>query len=262
MSRIERRDVADAVVTIGPVAMVAVGVGEAVDLIIDAVARRTSSIFAFCNMHTLNLAVSNRAFAQVLGAATVFNDGIGMNIASKLLFGRGFPANLNGTDLTPLVLASTPPGTGVFLLGSAPGVAEQAGAALAVRHPHIRIAGCQHGFFAAEEGAAIAEQVRLSGADLLLVGMGNPVQELWAARYAAATGAVTMCVGAFLDFSAGKFRRAPKLLQDIRLEWAYRIWLEPRRMFRRYFGGAIPFFSYILRERSQSRATAGRSRKG
>lgn len=239
----------DAEVRIGPVTVVGVDADTAVALVIDAVRRRTASIFAFCNMHTFNLAARDPAYAQALAQAVVFNDGIGMDIAGKLLFGRGFPANLNGTDLTPQVLAALPADTGVFLLGSAPGVAEQAGDAFTRRYPQLHIAGVQHGFFSDDEGAAIAARVRATGAGLVLVGMGNPAQELWAARHGQASGAVMMCIGAFLDFSAGKFTRAPRLVRALRLEWVYRLLLEPRRMFGRYIGGAVPFLATVLRER-------------
>lgn len=238
---------------IGPVTLEVTGRAGAVDQMRGAIRGRTRQIFAFCNMHTFNCAERSDEFAAALSRMTVFNDGIGIEFASRLLFGEGFPANLNGTDLTPALLDVLDPGTSVFFLGSSPGVAQEAALRLAERHPGIRIAGARDGFFDDEEAAPIAEAIRESGAELVLVGMGHPRQELWAAAYGRATGGVTLCIGAFLDFSAGRVTRAPAMIRAIRMEWAWRMALEPRRMIRRYLGGAVPFLKSVLGERRARR---------
>src|SRR5439155_17039259 len=83
--------------------------------------------------------------------------------------------------------------------------------------------------------SALAVQIRDAGVDLLVVGLGKPRQEVWCARYAAATGAkVCLAFGAAPDFIAGTVPRAPELLRSSGLEWLYRLLLEPRRLSRRY----------------------------
>jgi N-acetylglucosaminyldiphosphoundecaprenol N-acetyl-beta-D-mannosaminyltransferase/alpha-1,3-mannosyltransferase len=200
-------------------------------------------------MHTFNVAEADGNFAAALNQGYVFNDGLGMDIASRILYGSKFPSNLNGTDLTPLVLNALPEQCRVFLLGSKSGIAELAAIALGRRFPNIEVVGARDGYFAPEEALMVAQTIRATKPDLVLVGMGNPAQELWAARYGADTGAVLMCVGAFIDFTAGRFARAPRLVQRLRLEWLYRMALEPRRLMGRYIGGIAPFLIAILREK-------------
>lgn len=233
---------------IGGVALQAVTRDAAIATMTRAIATGGAGIFAFCNMHTANQARVVPEFAAALAQMTVFNDGIGIDLASRLLFGAPFPDNLNGTDLTPALLAALPP-TRVFLLGSPPGVAEQAAAILQARHPHLCVVGTADGFFAATEAGAVAGRIRACGAQLVLVGMGHPRQETWAAEWGGSTGAVILCVGAFLDFTAGVVTRAPGFVRAARCEWLFRFVQEPRRLFRRYFLGAPGFFLAIARQR-------------
>lgn len=222
---------------IGPVHVTGGSSDTAIALIIDAVIAHRSAMFAFCNAHTVNLARRDPAFAAILRQMTVFNDGIGLEIARRLIYGERFFANLNGTDLTPRLLASLPPGTRVFLLGSPPGIAQRAGAIIAERYPHVAIVGTHSGFFDPEDQQVIAEQIGASEAALVLVGMGQPRQELWAAQWTERIDTVSVCIGAFLDFTAGAVTRAPAWVQDYGLEWAYRLGQEPRRLMRRYVLG-------------------------
>lgn len=238
---------------IGPVRMLAVSGAAAVGLILREIDRRSTAIFAFCNMHTFNLANKSPELVAALDKARVFNDGIGIDVASRILNGRPFPANLNGTDLTPAVLDALLLPTNVFLLGSADGVAERAGVVLAARHPNVVVVGTHHGFLNEDDAPTLIAQIRAADTALLLLGMGNPRQELWAARYADQAGAAVMCIGAFLDFTAGEVSRAPRIVQQLRCEWVYRMALEPRRMVGRYLGGAVPFLWAVMKERATRR---------
>lgn len=226
---------------IGPVLVTGGTADDAVKTILTALAVRRPTIFAFCNAHSVNVARGNRAFATALRGMTVFNDGIGLEIASRMVHGRSFPANLNGTDLTPRLLKSLPQPTRIFLLGSPPGIAEQAGRMIAERYPHAEVVGTQHGFFATQDAPALAERIRDSRAQLVLVGMGQPRQEFWAAEWTDRIGVVTCCIGAFLDFTAGAVTRAPGWAQRYGVEWAYRLGQEPRRLLHRYVWGNPSF---------------------
>lgn len=227
--------------TIGPVVVTGGTADDAVAMILAALSTRQPAMFAFCNAHSVNVARSNHAFVAALRRMTVFNDGIGLEIASRMVYGRGFLANLNGTDLTPQLLKSLPHATRVFLLGSPLGIAEQAGHVIANRYPNVKVVGTQHGFLTAQDTTALADRIRDSGADLILVGMGQPLQELWAAEWSDQIGAVTCCIGAFLDFTAGVVTRAPDWAQRYGMEWAYRLGQEPRRLLRRYVLGNPSF---------------------
>lgn len=234
---------------IGPVKFEVTDRSAAVDEIRRAIDSKTPQVFAFCNMHTFNMAMRMPALADALSTATVFNDGLGIDIASMILFGCKFPENLNGTDLTPSLLSSFDRNVAVFLVGSPAGVAAEAGAALSVQHPFVQIVGSSHGFFTDAESAALVAEIRAARTELLLVGMGNPRQELWATKVAEQSGAVVLCVGAFIDFAAGRVSRAPLWIRRLRSEWLYRMALEPSRLWRRYIGGASPFLYAVVLER-------------
>ena len=85
-----------------------------------------------------------------------------------------------------------------------------------------------------------------SGARLVLVGMGHPLQELWTARHQAYIRAPLLCVGAFFDFVAGKVPRAPGFMRSLRCEWIFRLAIEPRRLAKRYMVGIPAFLAFMV----------------
>lgn len=205
---------------------------------------------AFLNAHGSNLAARDAGFAGALCRMLVLNDGVGIDIAARILAGRGFPENLNGTDFLPAFLAQTEQEHRLFLFGGRPGVAERASAAITKNYPRHRVVGIRHGYGDAAGMQAVVEEIRGSGATLLLVALGNPAQELWIARHLAATGVrVAFGVGALFDFLAGEVSRAPALVRRARLEWVWRLVLEPKRLFRRYVLGNPLFLLRVVRKR-------------
>jgi alpha-1,3-mannosyltransferase len=224
---------------------------QAIFLAVEAVKSRRSYLICFANAHTVNTAKHNHDFSNAIHKALVLNDGIGVELASKWLYGRTFPDNLNGTDFTPELLDHLPSKTRVFLLGSPPGVAERAAQAIALQHSHIEIVGTQNGFFAAEDEASLSTRIKASAADLVLVAMGHPRQEIWAARNVDRLGMTVMCVGALLDFYAGTAQRAPLWLRRLRVEWAFRLFREPRRLARRYIIGNAAFLAHVRTTKRQ-----------
>lgn len=232
----------------------------ALALLEEQISGRKGGVFGFANAHSVNLARHLPEFADALKRVTVLNDGIGIELAARVLTGKRLPANLNGTDLTPALLAALPANTRVFLLGSPPGVSEDARAVFIQRFPLLSFVGARDGFFADAEGAEVAAEIAATAADLLIVGMGQPRQEIWATRYGNATGAVALCAGAILDFTAGRFRRAPNWVQAARLEWAYRLALEPRRLAQRYLIGNASFMAHVLLQRFNERRLTGKDR--
>lgn len=205
---------------------------------------------AYLNAHGSNLAARHPAFLQTLQDFVVFNDGIGVDIAAKLLHGRAFPENLNGTDFTVRYLRETQKSWNIYLLGAKPGVAEAAWRKLSAEAPRHRLAGLRDGYFRKDESAAVAQRIKDSGADLLLTALGNPAQELWIAEHGAATGCRLMIgVGALFDFLSGTVSRAPDWIRAARAEWVYRLALEPRRLARRYLLGNPLFLARTLRRK-------------
>ncbi len=209
------------------------------------------ALVAYANAHTLNLAASDPAYRDVLNdAAIVLNDGAGVAIAGRLQR-RPFPENLNGSDLNPKILElAALRGWPVYLLGAHPGTAEAVAERYRDELDGLNVVGTRHGFFERSEDAAVAAEIAGSGATLLLVAMGNPLQEIWLARNLGATGArLGVGVGAFFDFAAGRAVRAPQWMNRAGIEWVWRLAREPRRLWRRYVLGNPVFVYRALKER-------------
>lgn len=209
------------------------------------------SFVVHANAHTLNLAAADSSFKEVLGRADlILNDGKGVMLASRLL-GDMFPADLNGNFFSPLLLQrAAERGWSVFFFGARPGVVERGAEAITARFPGLNVAGVQHGYLAPGEEDGLNARIRASGADVVLVGLGNPLQERWLDRNLEHTGArLGIGVGAFFDFQAGKMRRAPPWMNRVGLEWLYRLCREPRRMWKRYVLGNPLFLMRLLRSR-------------
>jgi exopolysaccharide biosynthesis WecB/TagA/CpsF family protein len=210
---------------------------------------------AFLNAHGSNLAARDPAFAEALRGMLILNDGVGVGIAARVLAGDRFPENLNGTDFVPAFLRQTRQVHRIFLLGGRPGVAERARDALAAANPRHVFVGARHGYFAPSEADAVAAEIRASRATLLLVALGNPAQEVWIGRNLEATGAgLAFGVGALFDFLAGEVSRAPVAIRRARLEWAWRLALEPNRLFRRYVLGNPLFLMRVARAKLLGRS--------
>lgn len=221
---------------------------DALALLALSVESRRSMFVTFANAHTVNLASRDSRLRDILKRATVLNDGVGADWASRLLYGSGFPENLNGTDLLPKVLSRLAEGTPIFLLGTTDQTVRRAADALRQRHPQLRVAGYRSGYFSHDEEDAVGEVIRASGARVVLVGMGQPRQELWAERNFEKLGVVAICVGAFLDFAAGAVPRAPLVWRRLRLEWVFRLLQEPRRLAARYVLGNASFLARVAKQ--------------
>lgn len=248
---------ADACLTVGPVEIPYLRRDEAIATVERALNGGGQIRVAFCNANTMLQALTRPSFAQVLRSFLVLNDGVGMNLCSRLFTGRPFEDNLNGTDFVPDVLRDSGMDLRVYLLGGAPGTAEAAGVRLAAEHPRHAIVGTRHGFFDDREIDAVLADIARAAPDLLLVGMGNPRQEEFVAAVADRLAVpVMMAVGAFLDFTAGNVARAPKPIRALRAEWLFRLAQEPRRLGRRYTVEVAAFLFTIAMLRLRSRKPA------
>lgn len=213
----------------------------------DAIASGGHLKLAFGNANLVNIAASDAALRRSLPAFLVLADGIGVDLGSRMLYGDLFPANLNGTDFFPAFFASEQRPIRVALLGGKPGVANRAVARFKAAYPAHRFSVLSHGFFAQEEEGRLLDTLKAERPDLLLVAMGNPLQERFIAEKLGPQHCVVAAgVGALFDFFAGEVPRAPELVRAARLEWAYRLWLEPRRLWRRYVLGNPAFLTRML----------------
>ncbi len=216
------------------------------------VERRTKSILLFANT---NFVVKCSRFSSILNhqETVLINDGIGMDLASLLLHGRFFPENLNGTDFIPKLLGSFKQPVKVFLLGSEQAVADKAALALSATYPGVQVVGVNDGFESLKNRSALITRINATQPDVLLVGMGNPLQEKWILENRDALDVPLMIgVGALFEFLSGATRRAPWLMRKTKLEWLHRLMLDPRRLMRRYTLDIIQFLSLCFKYRSVS----------
>ncbi len=194
------------------------------------------NVCAFINADCLNQYYTNPEYAALLDRCDlVLPDGVGVEIAARLL-GCPVRENVNGTDMLPHLCRS---GHSLYLLGAAPGVADKARANLERDFPDTRILGCSHGYFAdaAAEAAVIADINRVKP-DILLVALGVPRQEKWIfAHRDELCCKVAIGVGGLFDFASGRIPRAPRWMLKMKIEWTYRLYNEPRRLFKRYIIG-------------------------
>ncbi|MAU13102.1 MAG: hypothetical protein CL607_25010 [Anaerolineaceae bacterium] len=176
-------------------------------------------------------------FATILRRADLcLADGVGLLWAAKRL-GQPLPERVTGSDGVVMIAEeAAKKGWKLFLLGAAPGVADQAAAVMREHLPEIQIVGTYSGSPAAEEEDEIVAMVNASGADILLVAYGAPKQDKWIARNLHRLDVkMAMGVGGALDFIAGIIPRAPEQMRDLGLEWLYRLYKQPwriRRMLR------------------------------
>jgi len=159
--------------------------------------------------------------------------------------GAALEQRVTGVELLDdLCGAAARDGLPVYFFGGAAGVAAGAAAALASRHPGLKVAGTRNGFFSEAESAEIAESIRASGSRLLFAGLGSPRQEFWLAEHLAATGCgAGVGVGGSFDVIAGRVKRAPVAWQRANAEWLYRLMSEPSRWRRQL---ALPRFVWLV----------------
>lgn len=138
---------------------------------------------------------------------------------------------VSGVDVADRLCAlSAEKGYGIFLLGAEPGVAAAAAEGLRLKYPGCNIVGTHHGFFPPTEDAFVAGEVAPSKPDILFVAMGIPRQEKFIRATMDVIGArVAMGVGGSLDVFSGRAKRAPALVQRVKLEWLWRLVLNPKK---------------------------------
>ncbi|MBP8131683.1 MAG: WecB/TagA/CpsF family glycosyltransferase [Candidatus Hydrogenedentes bacterium] len=182
---------------------------------------------------------SDPEFRAMLDAFDVVApDGHPVRHALNLLYHAGLPDRCYGPEFTLRVCGQAArEGIGVYLYGSHQHVVEAMRDNLVARFPQLRIAGCEPSLFrplTPEEDAALVERVKASGAGVMFIGLGCPLQEKFAHVHRGRIPAVMVCVGAAFDFHAGTKAMAPAWMQRHSLEWLFRLLQEPRRLWRRY----------------------------
>ena len=242
-------------------------VGVAVDTltmaeVVETILRWTDSttvhVAVGVNADVCNQAAADRVLCGVLASADLtYADGQSIVWAARFL-GRIIPERVATTDLIyPLSAACAQQGKKLFLYGGQAGVAERAAARLAAGSPGLRI-DTHDGFVPEQHMDRLVREINESGADVLLVGLGDPLQQRWVSSHRSElTVPVVLTCGGLFDWTSGAHRRAPAWMIGAGLEWLWRLMIEPRRLAKRYLLGNPAFLLRLGLEilRNHRRAT-------
>jgi N-acetylglucosaminyldiphosphoundecaprenol N-acetyl-beta-D-mannosaminyltransferase len=200
----------------------------------------------YANVHVLNTAARDPELRRFLnGLDLCYCDGNGVKWAAAAT-GQALTERMTGADWIWDLAAAAEGRWRIFWLGGEPGVTEAAAARLRERHPRLDI-HTDHGFH--EEAAPLLARINALQPDIVLVGMGTPVQERWVERWRGAIDApVVWVLGATHDFVSGKVDRGPEWLHRDH-EWLARLLVDPRRLWRRYLIGNVVFAGRVLGQR-------------
>ncbi len=209
----------------------AVTMQQAVDRTEQYIQERTPVLIATANAEMIMRATHDRDLMKILSeAAMVVPDGAGTVWAAHHL-GCDMPERVAGYDLAQNLMKLAPEkNQRIYFFGSAPGVAEKAKQKAEELYPGIQIAGVRNGFFTGRDEPDIIRGIREAEPDILFAALGVPKQEKWLyAHMDELKVPVSIGVGGTLDVMAGVMKRAPRWMQEAKLEWLFRGLLQPKR---------------------------------
>lgn len=217
---------------------------EALDYLADRIEKGQKTMIVTPNAEIVYSCRKDENLRRLVNSADmVLPDGIGVVYASKIL-GTPLKHRIAGIDFAEDILRyASSKGLPVFLLGAKDGVAEKAAGRIRERYPGINICGTNNGYFSDKE--QVAEKINLSGAKILFVCLGFPMQELFMKENYDKINVSTMIgLGGSLDVFSGEVQRAPEIFINCGLEWLYRLIKQPSRIGRMmklplFLGGII-----------------------
>lgn len=208
----------------------------------------TARLLELANPNTLNIAYRDPDFMEILRRADVcVNDGVGIRMAGKM---RGVQTNYNfaGTDLMPRLFSEAHREVRVFFYGATEESNRIAVEKVTARHPRVVCAGRVNGYV--DPVTEALPMIQAANADVLMCALGQPRQEFFMAKHLTELNVkVAVTCGGMFDFFSESKPRAPQWMRKSGLEWAFRLGLEPRRMFRRYVVGNPVFLWRALMTR-------------
>jgi beta-1,4-glucosyltransferase len=217
-----------------------------VEFAMNSVASRKRGYVVNSNVHLINQARSNPWLVDLFARAGVaFCDGTGVQFALWMQEGRRFNRHTPPEWIDDLARRLAAGGFTVYWLGGAPDIVASAAARLS-RDTGVRSVGFHHGFFdksaGSQENMAVLSDINTAAPDVLLINFGMPQQERWLHdNWDSLNATVAITAGALVDHVAGVRHRPPRWVADLGLEWAVRLIIEPRRLWRRYLVG-LPTF--------------------
>jgi N-acetylglucosaminyldiphosphoundecaprenol N-acetyl-beta-D-mannosaminyltransferase len=212
-----------------------------------------SKLYAYVNVHAVNLARNNRRFREIInGAFVAYCDGEGLRVGARMLGGRLPPRTVLTYWVGDLCSLMEERGLSVFFLGAREPVVRKAVAVLRERYPKLNVVGWHHGFFEkhGEASRKVVEEINQASPDLLFVGFGMPLQEYWIEENLASLRAgIVLPAGSMIEYIAGEKKVTPTWMANSGLEWFYRLLREPRRLWKRYLLGNPLFILRVLGHR-------------
>ncbi len=226
--------------------------------IVECVERKTKHVYAYVNVHAINLARKDEAFRDFLNKAyCVYCDGEGVRLGARILGVHQPPRTVLTRWIWELGSLFQERGYRVFLLGGQAGTVAAAAKRFLSRCPRLKIAGFHHGYFDTngDENAGVLEAIKRGSPDILFVGLGMPEQEKWIDRNLdqLSVHAVIPC-GGMIDYLSGELPVAPGWMSEHGLEWLHRLIQDPARLWVRYLVGNPAFVFRVVQERIRSGA--------
>ena len=241
------------IATILDVPVVPYTMDEAVTKLTQDTLRQKRNFVVTANAEIIMMAQDDKEYKTLLAetADLILPDGAGTVWAGNYL-GYTIPERVAGYDLYLRLLEEAAKNNiPVYFFGGKPGIAEEAAEEGKHRWPGLNVAGCRNGYFSAEEEPGIIEDINRSGAAMLFAALGAPKQEKWLAKYREQLGpCLLMGIGGSFDVLAGKVQRAPKWMQDAKLEWLFRLMKQPSRFGRML---ALPKFVFAVRDEKRNK---------
>ncbi len=242
---------AEATVDLFGIPVATVNMSQALDRVHQAIETHQPLQIGVVNAaKVVNMGKNPELKEAVLSSDVIFADGAAIVLAAKVL-GHPLPERVTGIDLMfGMFERGKDLGYRVYCLGATEEVSKQVEENIARDYPGLILAGRHHGYYGEDEEQAIAEDVRDSKADILLVAMTSAKKEKFLAKWMDFMN-VSVChgVGGSFDVYSGKVERAPEMWQKYGLEWLYRVKQEPGRLWKRYLFTNIEFLWLLLKER-------------
>jgi N-acetylglucosaminyldiphosphoundecaprenol N-acetyl-beta-D-mannosaminyltransferase len=219
---------------------------EVLKLVENALSFKNNLLLTYLNQHCFNIYNSNRLYRDLLDKNfNIFLDGIGIYWTLKL-FGYRNIEKFNATDLNEKLLEYfSQLGTRIYLIG---GMFDENFLSDKLFKKNINLAGYNNGFFNDQNIDSITNKIDSTSAEVIIIGMGVPKQELFADRISRSVRCkIIICVGNFFEFYLGTKKRGPEFFRNIGLEWLFRLKTEPKRLWKRYIVGIPLFFYNVLK---------------